>query len=438
PESGIAYSLDQAVAEATRIGYPVLVRPSYVLGGRGMETCFDEESLRRYMRDAVDVSELAAAPVLIDRFLSEAIEVDVDVVADFTPHETTASRQLALPKSAGKAVVAGVMEHIEEAGIHSGDSTCTLPPFSLAPDIVNRIKEHARRLAERLRVRGLMNVQLAVKNNTIYILEVNPRASRTVPYVSKSNGVPWAFIAAQVMMGASLESLNVHEAPAQNFFSVKAPVFPFEKFPGVDVILGPEMRSTGEVMGIHRAHPVALAKAMISASIALPASGTVFLSVRDSDKTHVVEIARSLVSMGFNVLTTAGTNALLAQHGVDTELLRKISEGGRPNILDKLSNDEIALIINTATRKGAQTDEGRIRAMAVLRRIPMITTITGARAAIQAIAALRAGNWSVSALQDFFPHLVRKPPSSTLSKARTGWPNPQVVFGGNLSTTHIS
>jgi carbamoyl-phosphate synthase large subunit len=392
PPNGIAYSLDQAVDVARKIGYPVLVRPSYVLGGRGMETCFDEQSLRRYMQTAVDVSELARAPVLIDEFLSEAIEVDVDVVAD-----------------TDTALICGVMEHIEEAGVHSGDSTCTIPPYSLPPSILKGIKDHACRLAERLGVRGLMNVQMAVKDETVYILEVNPRASRTVPFVSKAKGRPWARIAARVMMGATLADLGVEEVPDAGFFSVKESVFPFERFPGVDVILGPEMRSTGEVMGMDRSLPVALAKAQMAAGVRLPTEGNVFLSVRDPDKPHCVEIARSLVSMGFRVFTTRSTHDLLRSHSVDTLLLRKISEGARPNIVDKLTNDEIHLIINTPTRKGAHTDEGKIRAMAVRRQVPMITTVTGARAAVQAIAALKAGAWSVAAVQDYAPQLARGP-----------------------------
>jgi carbamoyl-phosphate synthase large subunit len=407
PPSGIAYSLDQAVAIAGQIGYPVLVRPSYVLGGRGMETCFDEESLRRYMRTAVDVSELASAPVLVDQFLSEAIEVDVDVVADFEPHSDTASRQINNRSERPRAVIAGVMEHIEEAGVHSGDSSCVIPPFSLPRSIIDRITHEARTLAQRLHVRGLMNVQMAVKDEQVYILEVNPRASRTVPFVAKAKGVPWATIAAKVMMGASLDALGAKEATDTGFFAVKQPAFPFDRFPGVDVVLGPEMRSTGEVMGAHRSLPVALGKALMGAGIKLPTRGNVFLSVRDSDKPHAVEIARLLVSMGFVVHATGGTHELLRQHAIDTVVLRKVSEGARPNILDKIANGEIHLILNTPTRKGAATDEGRIRATAVHNRVPMITTITGARAAVQAIAALRAGTWSVAAIQDYFPKLAR-------------------------------
>jgi len=402
PDNGIAYSMDDAVSTASTIGYPVLVRPSYVLGGRGMEICSDETALRYYMQTAVDVSELEHAPVLIDSFLSEAIEIDVDVVADFEPHKATASQQVTLSSDSPQAIVCGIMEHIEQAGIHSGDSSCVLPPYSLPKSIVNELRRQACAMAERLQVRGLMNVQFAVKDEEVYVIEVNPRASRTVPFVAKAKGYPWSRVAAKVMMGASLNELGTKEIPETGFFAVKDPAFPFEKFPGVDVVLGPEMRSTGEVMGMDRSLPIALAKAKMSVGRALPTSGQVFLSIRESDKVHAVEVARSLVSMGFTVFTTSGTRELLASHSVDTDLIRKISEGARPNILDKIANGEIDLIINTPTNTGAQTDEGQIRAMAVAARIPMITTITGARAVVQAIEALRGGTWQVAALQDYF------------------------------------
>ncbi|MBG83396.1 MAG: carbamoyl phosphate synthase large subunit [Phycisphaerae bacterium] len=406
PDNGIAHSLGQAREIAETIGYPVLVRPSYVLGGRGMEICFDEESLDNYMRTAVDVSELRNAPVLIDRFLSEAIEVDVDVVADFTPNQATSSKQLTLSTDQPRAVVCGVMEHIEQAGVHSGDSACTLPPASLRPGIRDRICETARKLAAHLPVRGLMNIQMAIKDEDIFVIEVNPRASRTVPYVAKATGQPWSRIAARVMMGASLDELDVEEKLDHEFTAVKEPVFPFEKFPGVDVVLGPEMRSTGEVMGLDRSSSMALAKSKMAAGLPLPTSGRVFLSVRDSDKSTCIEVARSLVSMGFTVCTTVGTRDMLLSHSVETDLIRKISEGVRPNILDLLANGEIDLIINTPTRTGSDTDEGRLRAMAVLNRVPMITTGTGALAAVSAISALRAGSWTVNALQDAFPEMA--------------------------------
>ena len=407
PENGIAQSLEEAVEIAARIGYPVLVRPSYVLGGRGMETCYDESALTRYMVAAVGASDLHDAPVLIDRFLGDAVEVDVDVIADFEPHEDSRAAMLDLADHPSRALVCGVMEHIEEAGVHSGDSGCTIPPYSLSGEIVEEIKNQARRLAKRLRVRGLMNLQLAVKDGRIYILEVNPRASRTAPFVSKAKGVPWPQLAAKVMMGASLDSLEVDEVPDAGFYAVKEPVFPFSKFPGVDVILGPEMRSTGEVMGADRSLPLAFAKACMGAGMVLPTEGTVFLSVRDQDKDAAVEIARSLRSMGFRVISTGGTHAYLRDFGIDVEPLPKISEGLRPNILDLIADGEVSLILNTATRKGAETDEGRIRATAVKAGVTMITTAPGARASVQAIAALRAGEWNVAATQDYFPELSR-------------------------------
>ena len=409
PENGIAHSLPEAIEIAGRIGYPVLVRPSYVLGGRGMETCYDEVSLRRYMIEATGASELADAPVLIDRFLGEAVEVDVDVIADFEPSEGSRATMIEMPDAEPRAVVCGVMEHIEEAGVHSGDSTCTIPPYSLPARIIQEIKNQACELARRLSVRGLMNLQLAVKDGEIYILEVNPRASRTAPFVSKAKGIPWPRFAARVMMGASLEELEVIETPDAGFFSVKQSVFPFEKFPGVDVILGPEMRSTGEVMGADPSLPLAVAKAGMSAGLDLPLSGAVFFSVRESDKPHAAEIARGLKAMGFQILSTGGTHETLRRLSIDAEALPKISEGTRPNILDYLADGQVKLIVNTATRKGAHTDEGRIRAMAVRQGVPMITTIPGARAAVQAIAALKAGAWGVNATQDYFPSLKRDP-----------------------------
>ena len=409
PPSGIARSLADAVQIAGRIGYPVLVRPSYVLGGRGMETCFDETSLRRYMANAVDASELADRPILIDRFLSDAIEIDVDVVADFLPNEESRSNQIAIATSDHRAVVCGVMEHIEEAGIHSGDSTCTIPPYSLPKSMVDLICENSRALAKRLRVRGLMNVQMACKDDVLYVLEVNPRASRTSPFVSKAKGVSWARVAAKVMMGASLDQLAIQEAPETEFFSVKESVFPFAKFPGVDVILGPEMRSTGEVMGADRSLPVAFAKAQMAAGVKLPTSGRVFLSVREGDKPAAIDIARSLIAIGFTITSSRGTHEFLARHGVPSDLVPKIAEGQRPNVLDLIRSGEIVLIINTPTRKGAHTDEGRIRAGSVRSGTPIMTTVAGARAAVQAISALQGGAWNVSAIQDYFPHLTRAP-----------------------------
>ncbi len=405
PNNGIAYSLEQAKGIADRVGYPVLVRPSYVLGGRGMETCFDEQQLDFYMKSAVNVSDLADAPVLIDRFLAEAIEVDVDVVADYgaTPPVPQADAAAGV---AATALVCGVMEHIEEAGVHSGDSACAIPPHSLPQAVIDRLAESSRRLAASLQVRGLMNVQYAIARrdgrHEVYVLEVNPRASRTVPFVSKATGVSWARVAAKVMAGLPLGQLDVAENLRPDHTCVKESVFPFSKFPGVDVILGPEMRSTGEVMGADLDFPIAFGKSQMAAGCNLPTDGNVFLSVRDTDKPHAVDLARHLIDMGLVVFTTGGTHTYLSDQGVATRLLRKISEG-RPNAIDMIKNHELALVINTPTRKGMKTDEGKLRATAVRYNVPMITTATGAAAAVRAIEALRAGAWTVRALQDYFP-----------------------------------
>jgi carbamoyl-phosphate synthase large subunit len=407
PPSGVARTLDEAAAVASKIGYPVLVRPSYVLGGRGMEVCSDEKTLRHYVTNALHLSGVDDAPVLIDRFLDSATEVDVDVVADFAeadpcgmvtpPSEGRDGRVTGTPR----AVVCGVMEHIEQAGVHSGDSSCTIPPHSLSRRTEDRIRVIARDLAEALQVRGLMNVQLAVKDDEIYILEVNPRASRTAPFVSKAKHVSWPLIAAKVMMGASLDELGVHEAPDAGAFAVKESVFPFNKFPGVDVVLGPEMRSTGEVMGLDVSFAVAFAKAQIAAGCALPTSGGVFLSVREADRETVTDAARSLLSMGFTIHATEGTGGHLRRQGMRVSILQKVAAGARPNVIDLMTNGQIQLVINTPTRTGWRTDEGRIRSMAVRLGIPMITTTTAAHAAVRAIQALRAGDWDVAALQDY-------------------------------------
>ena len=388
PESGIARSINESVEIAGRIGYPVLVRPSYVLGGRGMEICSDEKALRHYMTTAVDVSGLDDAPILIDQFLESATELDVDVVADFDKDGN------------GQAFVAAVMEHIEQAGVHSGDSTCMIPTTTINPRVLDEVKSIARMLAKELRVCGLMNVQMAIKHDTVYIIEVNPRASRTVPYAGKAKGVAWASVAAKAMMRVSLEDQHTKEIPDAGYYAVKAPVFPFRKFPGVDFVLGPEMRSTGEVMGVDVSLPTAYLKAMESAGVSLPKEGGVFVSVRQEDKPAMIPVVRSLMAMGFTVFTTQGTADELARHGLRPKVLQKIQAGARPNVIDLMQNGEIQLVINTPTRTGWQTDEGRIRATAVRLGIPMLTTATAAGQAIHAIEALRAGFWGVHALQD--------------------------------------
>ncbi len=387
PASGIARSIEEAVEIAGRIGYPVLVRPSYVLGGRGMEICSDEKSLRHYMLTAVDVSGLDDAPILIDQFLNSATELDVDVVADFRD-------------GTGEAFVAAVMEHIEQAGVHSGDSTCMIPTTTIRPAVLEQVKDTARKLAQELKVCGLMNVQMAIKDDEVYIIEVNPRASRTVPYAGKSKGVAWASVAAKAMMGVSLKEQGTKEIPDAGYFTVKAPVFPFRKFPGVDFVLGPEMRSTGEVMGVDVSLSMAYLKAMESAGVSLPKEGGVFVSVRKEDKPAMIPVVRSLLAMGFKVFTSQGTAEELTRHGLRPNVLQKIQAGARPNVIDLMQNGEINLIINTPTKTGWQTDEGRIRATAVRLGLPMITTATAAGQAIHAIEALRAGFWGVHALQD--------------------------------------
>jgi len=401
PENGIARSVSEARDIAKRIGYPVLVRPSFVLGGRAMEIVSDEDQLNYYMANAVEASTIADAPILIDRFIDVATEVDVDCVADYEPGGLDLTTKAQAAPSTARAVIIGVMEHIEEAGIHSGDSACSLPPYSLSPELVQRLKTQTRDLARALRVCGLMNVQYAIKNNDIYVIEVNPRASRTVPFVSKATGIPWAKIAAKVMAGQKLAAMGITEQPDPRHISVKEVVFPFAKFPGVDVILGPEMRSTGEVMGIDADFPTAFAKSQLAAGNNLPLKGKVFVSVRDADKEAIVPIARKLADMGFELVATAGTCEKLRSHDVQTVLLSKLAEG-RPNIKDMIKNGQIKLIINTPTKKGPQTDEGAIRAMAVLHKIPMITTLTGASATARAIESLQQGAWGVKPLQEYF------------------------------------
>jgi carbamoyl-phosphate synthase large subunit len=411
PENGIAHNVDEAVAIANRIGYPVLVRPSFVLGGRAMETVFDDAQLRKYMAIAIGASDLADQPILIDKFLFKATECDVDVVADFVGEpgqvapENASDGEPGRAATGSRAIVCGVLEHIEEAGIHSGDSACAIPPYSLRADVVESIKAKSRAMAERLQVNGLMNVQWAVRAHPetsepeVFVIEVNPRASRTVPFVGKATGVPWAKAAAKVMMGQSLAEQGITDEVRPARVAVKESVFPFSKFPGVDVILGPEMRSTGEVMGSDPDFAIAFAKAQMAASQALPTQGKVFLSVRADDKPSVLDIGRDLVELGFEVCCTGGTHDFLAERGVKTTRLMKISEG-RPNAVDLIKNGELALVLNTPTRKGGGTDEGKLRATAVRFGVPMITTLTGASAAVRAMRALREERWRVWAIQD--------------------------------------
>jgi len=385
PANGTAVDTAQAVRVARKIGFPVLVRPSFVLGGRDMKIVYSEEELTAYMtRIEPDISP--ARPVLIDQFLESATEVDVDCLSDGT-----------------RTVIGGVMQHIEEAGIHSGDSACVIPPHSLPAAVIDEIKVQARKLAAALNVKGLMNIQFAVTAaQEVYILEANPRASRTVPFVSKATGVPLARLAALVMVGKTLDELGVKDEVVPKHYSIKESVFPFNKFPGVDIILGPEMKSTGEVMGIDDSLPMAFAKSQIAASAKLPTSGTVFVSVSKRDKEAVVPIARGFADMGFRLIATRGTARVLSEHGVSVDVVPKIAEG-RPNLLDLMKNGDVQLIINTPSGRGSSPDEGKIRAQGVANRVTCITTLSAAQAAVEACRALRETELTVVALQDRFP-----------------------------------
>ena len=378
-----ARSFDEAARIADSIAYPVLVRPSYVLGGRAMQIVYDEADLRTYMTEAVRVSP--EHPILVDKFLEDAIEIDVDAIAD---HE--------------RVVVGGVMEHIEKAGIHSGDSACALPPYSLGDDQIDRIKTQTRALAKELGVIGLLNIQFAIKNEQIVVLEVNPRASRTVPFVSKAIGVPLAKLATKVMLGASLRSLGFTEEKELRHIAVKEAVFPFVKFPGVDAVLGPEMKSTGEVMGIDRDFRKAYVKSQLSAGSPLPTSGKVFLSVKNRDKRAALPIAKRLAEMGFSLVATAGTAKLLARQGMTVEMIHKVNENYRPNIVDLMKRGEIALVFNTPEDGRARRDSYLIRRTAVTQNICYYTTMDGAQAAVGGIEALLKGEMSVQALQDYY------------------------------------
>jgi carbamoyl-phosphate synthase large subunit len=381
PPNGTARSLEEARKAANRIGYPVVLRPSYVLGGRGMEIVRDEAGLERYIGEAMKVS--GDAPVLIDGYLSDATEVDVDCLADGTT-----------------VFVAGIMEHIEEAGVHSGDSACSLPPYSLPSDVVDEIRRQTEALARALKVVGLMNVQFAVKDRMIYILEVNPRASRTVPFVAKAIGIPIAKIAARIMAGEALADFKLSHKPLKHV-AVKEAVFPFARFPGVDIILGPEMRSTGEVMGLDRDFETAFLKAQMAGGTRLPEQGTVFVSVKDRDKNGIIPSIQHLLDMGFNVIATSGTQKFLSQRGLAVAPVNKVLEG-RPHIVDAMKNGEVQLVLNTTEGAQALRDSFEIRRSALTLKIPYFTTAAGARAAVKAIAALRSGSLAVRPLQAYF------------------------------------
>ena len=380
PENGIAHSADEARDIVQRIGLPVVIRPSYVLGGRAMEVVHQMDDLEHYMRDAVVVS--GKNPVLIDRFLNNAVEVDVDALCD-----------------GSDIYIGGIMEHIEEAGIHSGDSACSLPPQHLSDKTLDALKQQTKDLALALNVVGLMNIQFAIRENEIYLLEVNPRGSRTVPFVAKTTGVPLAKIASRIMAGEKLASFNLVERQLTHV-AVKEAVFPFDRFPGVDVFLGPEMKSTGEVMGIDTDFGRAFAKSQLGAGTDLPMSGTVFISVKDEDKPAFIEICQNLVNDGFSILATGGTTVALRAAGVPATRINKVMEG-RPHAVDAMLSGDIQLVFNTAKGAGAIKDSFSLRHTALTNKVPYYTTVAGSRAAAEAIRALRAGQLGVRTLQDY-------------------------------------
>jgi len=405
PPNGTATSYEEALEVARKIGYPVLVRPSYVLGGRAMEIVYSEDMLESYIVRAVKASP--DHPILIDKFLEGAIEVDVDAICD-----------------GEDVLIGGIMEHIEEAGIHSGDSACVIPPYTLSEDIINQIKEYTVQLAKELKVRGLLNIQYAIQGEIVYVLEVNPRASRTVPFVSKSIGIPLAKIAAKVMAGKTLREIGYLEVPPIEHISIKEAVLPFGRFPEVDTVLGPEMKSTGEVMGIDKSFGNAFAKAQLSSGLNLPTSGSVFISVRNSDKRSIIFLAKRLHQLGFKIYATKGTANMLTRNGVDAIALRKVQEG-RPNVIDLIKNKEVGLVINTPWGKGTRVDGYEIRTTAAVYGVPCITTIAAASAVVQGIEALIGGEVDVKAIQDY-----HKGPESGVQ----GPGNEQPVAGSELTT----
>jgi len=381
PDNDTAMDTEEAIRVAERIGYPVLVRPSYVLGGRSMEIIYDTESLRQFMVRALEVSP--GHPILIDKFLEDAIEVDVDAISD---GKTT--------------VVAGIMEHIEEAGIHSGDSACVLPTITFSPELLETIERQTKLIAEELHVIGLMNIQYAIKDGELYVLEVNPRASRTIPFVSKAIGVPLAKLATKVMLGKTLQDLGFTKPIRPKHISVKEAVFPFNRFPNVDILLGPEMKSTGEVMGIDHSFGLAFAKSQMAAGFKMPLSGRVFLSVHGHYKDRIVDVAKDFARMGFQIAATGGTAARLREHGVPVETILKVSEG-RPNVVDHIKNGDIQLVINVSLGRRSSRDAYHIRRGALLYNVLYTTTISGARATAMAIYALRKEPWDVTPLQAY-------------------------------------
>ncbi len=387
PPNGTATSFEEARRVAEEIGYPVIVRPSYVLGGRAMEIVYDEASLERFIQRAVEAS--SEHPILIDKFLEDAIELDVDVVSD-----------------GSTSIIAGIMEHIEAAGIHSGDSACVTPPYSLSDELIEQLKQNTYALAKELQVLGLMNIQYAVKNDLIYVLEVNPRASRTIPFISKATGIPWAKVAAKVMTGKRLQELGIEREVEIRHIAVKESVFPFKRFYGVDTVLGPEMKSTGEVMGIDTDFGLAFAKSQIAAGTLIPLKGRVFISVMNKDKRSIVFVAKKLADLGFELMATKGTAKVLFNNGISVQTVFKVGEG-RPDIVDRMKNGEVQLVINTPSGKKPKADEVAIRSQAVAHNIPIITTLSGAEAVVNGIESLIKKGVSVKSIQEYHQNILR-------------------------------
>jgi len=381
PPNGTANSVEEATGIANDITYPVVVRPSYVLGGRAMEIIYDEESLKGFVQKAVEASP--EHPILIDKFLEDAIEIDIDAVSD-----------------GESCVIAGIMEHIEEAGIHSGDSACVTPPYSLSDELIEKLRQNTYALAKELQVVGLMNIQYAIKNDIVYVLEVNPRASRTVPFISKATGIPWAKVAAKVMVGKRLLELGIKGEVEIGHIAVKESVFPFNRFYGVDTLLGPEMKSTGEVMGIDTDFGIAFIKSQIAAGLKIPLKGRVFISVMNKDKRSIVFVAKKLADFGFEIVATKGTAKVLAKNGIPVQTVFKVGEG-RPDIVDRIKNGEIDLVINTPSGKKPKADEVAIRSQSVAHNIPCITTLSGASAAVNGIESLLKRGISVKSIQEY-------------------------------------
>ena len=388
PRNATGSSFAEVRELAAEIGYPVVVRPSYVLGGRAMEIVYDESNLERFMQLALDASP--EHPVLIDQYLEDAVEIDVDALCD---GETF--------------VVGGLMEHVEEAGIHSGDSSCALPPYTLSDSVISEIKEQTRRLALELQVKGLMNIQYAVKNDTIYVLEVNPRASRTIPFVSKATGVPLAALATKVMVGCKLKDLGFTEEVRVEHIAVKEAVFPFVRFPGVDTMLGPEMKSTGEVMGIDSTFGRAFAKAQLGSGQKLPFGGKCFISVKNKDKRPILFIAKKLEELGFRLIATAGTAKALNMNGMNVEIIHKVSDHLHPNVVDLIINGEVQFVINTPSGRTPRADEVAIRSTSVAYGVPLVTTVSGASATVNAIESLKKEGLSVKTIQEYAAEIGR-------------------------------